>query len=159
ESRATGHRLEYAFSPRFGYLTCCPTNVGTGIRISVMLHLPGLKLTGELEKVRRATRDMNLAVRGYYGEGSEAAGEFYQISNQTTLGKSEAQLLKEFEQEIMPQVINYERQARRLLLEKRRRLLEDRVYRALGVLRHARLLSPEEAITMLSDVRLGVVTG
>lgn len=158
-SRATGRTLEYAFSPRFGYLTCCPTNVGTGIRVSVMLHLPGLKLTGELEKVRRATRDMNLAVRGYYGEGSEAAGEFYQISNQTTLGKSEAQILKEFEQEIMPQVINYERQARRMLLEKRRRLLEDRVYRALGILRHARLLSPEEAITMLSDVRLGVVTG
>ncbi len=158
-SRTTGRALEYAFSPRFGYLTCCPTNVGTGIRVSVMLHLPGLKLTGELEKVRRATRDMNLAVRGYYGEGSEAAGEFYQISNQTTLGKSEAQILKEFEQEIMPQVINYERQARRMLLEKRRRLLEDRVFRALGILRHARLLSPEEAITMLSDVRLGVVTG
>jgi protein arginine kinase len=157
--RTSGRVLEYAFSPRFGYLTCCPTNVGTGIRVSVMLHLPGLKLTGELEKVRRATRDMNLAVRGYYGEGSEAAGEFYQISNQTTLGKSEAQILKEFEQEIMPQVINYERQARRLLLEKRRRLLEDRVFRALGILRHARLLSPEEAITMLSDVRLGVVTG
>jgi protein arginine kinase len=154
-----GRVLDYAFSPRFGYLTCCPTNVGTGIRVSVMLHLPALKLTGELEKVRRATRDMNLAVRGYYGEGSEAAGEFYQISNQTTLGKSEPQLLKEFEQDIMPQVINYERQARRLLLEKRRRLLEDRVFRALGILRHARLLSPEEAITMLSDVRLGVVTG
>jgi protein arginine kinase len=155
----SGRTLEYAFSPRFGYLTCCPTNVGTGIRVSVMLHLPALKLTGELDKMRRATRDMNLAVRGYYGEGSEAAGEFYQISNQTTLGKPELVLLREFEHEIIPQVINYERQARRALLEKRRRLVEDKVMRALGILRHARLLSPEEAITLLSDVRLGVVTG
>lgn len=155
----SGRTLEYAFSPRFGYLTCCPTNVGTGIRVSVMLHLPALKLTGELDKMKRATRDMNLAVRGYYGEGSEAAGEFYQISNQTTLGKPEAILLREFEQEIIPQVINYERQARRALLEKRRRLVEDKVMRAIGILRNARLLSPEEAIVLLSDVRLGVVTG
>lgn len=155
----SGRTLEYAYSPRFGYLTCCPTNVGTGIRVSVMLHLPALKLTGELDKMKRATRDMNLAVRGYYGEGSEAAGEFYQISNQTTLGKPESILLREFEQEIIPQVINYERQARRALLEKRRRLVEDKVMRAIGVLRNARLLSPEEAIVLLSDVRLGVVTG
>ncbi len=155
----SGRTLEYAYSQRFGYLTCCPTNVGTGIRVSVMLHLPALKLTGELDKMKRATRDMNLAVRGYYGEGSEAAGEFYQISNQTTLGKPEAILLREFEQEIIPQVINYERQARRALLEKRRRLVEDKVMRAIGILRNARLLSPEEAIVLLSDVRLGVVTG
>ncbi len=155
----SGRTLEYAYSPRFGYLTCCPTNVGTGIRVSVMLHLPALKMTGELDKMKRATRDMNLAVRGYYGEGSEAAGEFYQISNQTTLGKPEAILLREFEQEIIPQVINYERQARRTLLEKRRRLVEDKVMRAIGILRNARLLSPEEAIVLLSDVRLGVVTG
>lgn len=155
----SGRTLEYAYSPRFGYLTCCPTNVGTGIRVSVMLHLPALKMTGELDKMKRATRDMNLAVRGYYGEGSEAAGEFYQISNQTTLGKPEAILLREFEQEIIPQVINYERQARRTLLEKRRRLVEDKVMRAIGILRNVRLLSPEEAIVLLSDVRLGVVTG
>ncbi len=151
--------LEYAYSSRFGYLTACPTNIGTGIRVSVMLHLPGLKMTGEMDKVRRATRDMSLAVRGYYGEGSEAAGEFYQISNQTTLGKPESVLLHEFEQEIIPQVIGYERAARTLLLEKRRRLLEDKVYRALGTLRFARLLTPEEALSLLSDVRLGVVTG
>lgn len=154
-----GATVEYAYSSRFGYLTACPTNVGTGIRVSVMLHLPGLKLTGEIDKVRRATRDMSLAVRGYYGEGSDAAGEFYQISNQTTLGKSESAILQGFEQEILPQVINYERVARRLLLEKKRRLIEDKVFRALGVLRHARLLTPEESIGLLSDVRLGVVTG
>ncbi|MBY0312812.1 MAG: protein arginine kinase [Phycisphaerales bacterium] len=155
----SGHTLRYAYSPRFGYLTCCPTNVGTGIRVSVMLHLPALKLTGEMDKVRRAARDMSLAVRGYYGEGSEAAGEFYQISNQTTLGKAESVILHEFQQEIIPQVIAYERAARRFMLEKRRRLLEDKIFRALGLLRHARLLSPEEALTLLSDVRLGVVTG
>jgi protein arginine kinase len=154
-----GARLEYAFNPRFGYLTACPTNVGTGIRVSVMLHLPGLKLIGEMDKVRRATRDMNLAVRGYYGEGSEAAGEFYQISNQTTLGKSEEDLLREFERDIIPQVIKYERESRRKLLETRRRLIEDKVFRALGTLRHARLLTPEESIALLSDVRLGIVTG
>jgi protein arginine kinase len=151
--------LKYAFSQRFGYLTACPTNVGTGMRVSVMLHLPALKLTGEMEKVRRATRDMALAVRGYYGEGSEAAGEFYQISNQTTLGKPERTVLNEFEKDIIPKVIDYERRARQLLLEKRRRVLEDTVFRALGVLRHARLLTPEEAIAFLSHVRLGVLTG
>jgi protein arginine kinase len=154
-----GSTLEYAWSPRFGYLTACPTNVGTGIRVSVMLHLPALKLIGEMEKVRRAARDMNVAVRGYYGEGSEAAGEFYQVSNQSTLGKSEADILQEFEREIIPQVIRYEREARRKLLEQRRRMIEDKVFRALGTLRHARLLTPEESITLLSDVRLGIVTG
>jgi protein arginine kinase len=154
-----GGSLEYAWNPRFGYLTACPTNVGTGIRVSVMLHLPALKLVGEMEKLRRATRDMNVAVRGYYGEGSEAAGEFYQVSNQSTLGKSEAEILQEFEREIIPQVIRYERESRRKLLEQRRRLIEDKVYRALGTLRHARLLTPEESISLLSDVRLGIVTG
>ncbi len=151
--------LRYAYSNRFGYLTACPTNVGTGIRASVMLHLPGLKLMGEMDKVRRATRDMSLAVRGYYGEGSEAAGEFFQISNQTTLGKSETAIIAELEREIIPQIVAYERVARRLLMEKRRRVLEDKVFRALGTLRHARLLTPEEAIMLLSDVRLGVLTG
>lgn len=151
--------LEYAYSSRFGYLTACPTNVGTGIRVSVMMHLPGLKLMGEMDKVRRATRDMSLAVRGYYGEGSEAAGEFFQVSNQTTLGKPETVILHEIEREIVPQIVQYERVARRMLLDKRRRLLEDKVFRALGTLRHARLLTPEEAIMLLSDVRLGVLCG
>ncbi|HYE02221.1 MAG TPA: protein arginine kinase [Phycisphaerales bacterium] len=151
--------LAYAFSPRFGYLTACPTNVGTGLRVSVMLHLPGMKLTGEMEKMRRAARDMSLAVRGYYGEGSEAVGDFYQISNQTTLGRSERAIMEPFASEIIPQVIAYERQARRLLLDKRRRMLEDQVYRALGTLRYARLLTPEESLTLLSQVRLGILTG
>lgn len=151
--------LDFAFSPRFGYLTACPTNVGCGIRLSAMLHLPGLRLLGDVEKVRRAAQDMSLAVRGFYGEGSEATGDLYQISNQTTLGKTEATLLRELEQEIIPQVIEYERTARRILLERKRRTLEDNVFRALGVLRHARLLAPDEALSMLSLVRLGILLG
>jgi protein arginine kinase len=158
-ARGAGGGLTYAFSPRFGYLTACPTNVGTGMRVSVMLHLSALKLTGELEKVRRATKDMALAVRGYYGEGSDAAGDFYQISNQTTLGKAERTILGEFERQIIPQIIEYERRARQLLAQKRRRLLEDTVFRALGTLRYARLLTPEDALSMLSLIRLGVLTG
>lgn len=151
--------IDYAYHPQFGYLTACPTNVGTGIRLSVMLHLPGLKLANEIEKVRRAAQAMSLAVRGIYGEGSEASGDMYQISNQTTLGKSEHDLLEQFENQIIPQVIEYERVARRSLLERRRVFLEDHVYRALGVLQHARLLKSEEALALISHVRLGVSLG
>lgn len=151
--------LDYAYSPRFGYLTACPTNVGCGVRMSVMLHLPGLRLTGELEKVKRAARDMTLAVRGFYGEGSDAVGDLFQISNQTTLGKAEGDILRELDKQILPEVIEYERASRRLLIERRTKMLEDQVFRALGTLRYARLLAPEEALTTLSMVRLGVLTG
>lgn len=148
--------LDYAFSPRLGYLTACPTNVGTGVRFSVMLHLPGLRMAGEIDKVKHAAADMSLAVRGFYGEGSEAFGDFYQLSNQTTLGKSEEQLLGELNDKILPEVIEYERQSRQRLLEKRRWQLEDTVHRAIGVLRHARLLGVEETMKLISVVRLGV---
>ncbi len=151
--------LEYAFSPRFGYLTACPTNVGTGIRFSVMLHLPGLKMLGEIDKVKRAAEDMSLAVRGFYGEGTEAVGDLYQISNQTTLGKTEQVLLQEMESEIVPKVIDYERHARRVLVEKRRATTIDRVYRSLGILKYARLIATDEAMEHLSLVRMGVVLG
>ncbi len=151
--------LDYAFSPRLGYLTACPTNVGTGVRFSVMLHLPGLRMAGEIEKVKHAAADMSLAVRGFYGEGSEAFGDFYQLSNQTTLGKSEEQLLDELAEKILPEVIEYERQSRQRLLEKRRWQLEDTVHRAIGVLRHARLLGVDETMKLLSIVRLGVCLG
>ena len=109
-------KLEYAYSRRFGYLTACPTNVGTGIRVSVMLHLPALQLTGEIDKVKRAARDMHLAVRGLFGEGSDAQGDLYQVSNQTTLGKSEGEILADFETTVVPQIINYELQARQALV-------------------------------------------
>jgi len=151
--------MDYAFHPRFGYLTACPTNVGTGLRLSVMLHLPGLKMTNELEKVRRAAHDMGLAVRGFYGEGSESPGEFYQISNQTTLGKSDEMILLEMEREIIPRVVGYERAARKNLISNRREQLEDQVWRALGTLRYARMMKTEESMQLLSLVRLGVITG
>lgn len=152
-------KLDYAFSSRFGYLTACPTNVGTGVRMSAMLHLPALRLTGELEKVKRAAQDMSLAVRGFYGEGSEAVGDLFQISNQTTLGKGEAQVLQELEADILPKVVEYERLARRELLAKRRAGLEDQVWRAWGALAHARLMNTDEAMQALSLVRLGVTMG
>ncbi len=148
--------IEYAYSPRFGYLTACPTNVGTGARFSVMLHLPGLVMTGEFEKVKNAADDMGLAVRGFYGEGSEAVGDFFQLSNQVTLGRTEQQLLEEMQDEVVPRVVEYERGARDILLGKRRRRAEDEIFRALGTLRSARLLSVEEAMNLLSRVRLGV---
>ncbi len=151
--------LQYAYSSRFGYLTACPTNVGTGLRMSVMLHLPGLRLTGDIERVKRAATDMNLAVRGFYGEGSDAAGDFYQISNQTTLGKSERQVLEELESQIIPKVVEYERVARRTIATKRLAAVEDQIFRALGILSNARLASAEEAMQLLSHLRLGAVLG
>lgn len=152
-------RLGYAFSDRFGYLTACPTNVGTGARYSVMLHLPALKLTGEIEKVRHAAEDMGLAVRGFYGEGSEAFGDFFQISNQVTLGRSERELLDVMQREIIPKVVEYERRARDVLLSTRRRMTEDQVFRSVAMLRAARLITVEEAMNGLSRARLGVQLG
>ncbi|HYF14366.1 MAG TPA: protein arginine kinase [Phycisphaerales bacterium] len=152
-------QLDFAFSPKFGYLSTCPTNLGTGLRMSAMLHLPGLRLTGEIEKVKRAATDMGLAVRGFYGEGSEAVGDLFQVSNQTTLGKSEEQVLHELEKEILPKIVEYERLSRRELLSKRRIGLEDQVWRAWGLLTSARLLTTEEAMQGLSLVRLGAVLG
>ncbi|MEO1277794.1 MAG: ATP--guanido phosphotransferase [Planctomycetota bacterium] len=156
---AIEQKADYAFSPRFGYLSACPTNVGTGVRLSVMLHLPALKITRELEKVKRAADDLGLTVRGSYGEGTEATGDFYQISNQTTIGKSEAVLLREMETEIIPSVIAYERTARERLIKGGRRGMEDQAWRAVGLLLHARLLSTEEATKMLSRIRLGIALG
>jgi protein arginine kinase len=152
-------QLDYAFSPRWGYLTACPTNLGTGIRLSVMMHLPALKLANEIDCVRRAAKDMHLAVRGYYGEGSESAGDFYQISNQVTLGRSEAELLEEFDQRIVPRIVEYEIEARNKLAAQNAALLDDRINRALGLLYGARLLGAEEAMKLLSRVRLGARMG
>jgi protein arginine kinase len=147
--------IEYAFHSRWGYLTACPTNVGTGIRFSVMLHLPALKMIHEIERVRRAAKDLHLAVRGFYGEGSESAGDFYQVSNQVTLGRTEQDLLAEFNDVVLPRIIAYEDQARQILLDRSELVLDDRSHRALAILRAARLLSTEEAMKLLSRVRLG----
>lgn len=155
---ALEQRVSYAFSEEFGYLTACPTNVGTGMRSSVMIHLPGLVWTKQIEKVFRALQKINLAVRGLYGEGSRASGDFYQISNQVTLGKSEQQILKDIG-EVIPQIVTYERQARVALQRESRQLIQDKVSRAFGTLRSATMMTSEETMDLLSSVRLGVNLG
>ncbi len=150
--------LEYAFSPEFGYLTACPTNVGTGMRVSVMLHLPALVMTKQIEKVFHAVSKINLAVRGFYGEGTQALGDFYQISNQVTLGPSEEEILKTMADHV-PQIIKFERNVRETLITENRVGLEDRVWRAYGMLERARLITSEETMEYLSMVRMGVNLG
>lgn len=152
-------QVEYAFSPKYGYLTACPTNVGTGIRVSVMLHLPALKLIGQIDKFFGSAKDMNLVVRGLFGEGTEAVGDFFQLSNQVTLGISETEIIEKFTSTIVPAIIDYEMLARQELLEKRSAMLDDKIQRALAVLRSARLISSQEALFLLGHVRMGVNLG
>jgi protein arginine kinase len=149
-------RISFAYDDQYGYLTACPTNVGTGIRVSVMLHLPALKLTNEIERVFRAARDMHLAVRGLYGEGTDAIGDFFQISNQITLGKSEPEIINEFGNDIIPRIVDYELEARAALAKNRPYQLDDKIWRAYGVLANARTIGTEETLFMLSQLRLGV---
>jgi len=152
-------RMAFAFHSRYGYLTACPTNVGTGLRVSVMLHLPALKMTGAIEKALRAAQDMHLVIRGLYGEGTEASGDFFQISNQTTLGKSEQQIVDEFRGTIIPKIIEFERRARDSLLKTQPEATDDKVFRSLSLLRSAKLISSDETMYLLSLVRLGVNLG
>ena len=156
---ALEERLDFAFHRRYGYLTACPTNVGTGLRVSVMLHLPALKMTGEIEKAFRAAHDMRLAIRGLYGEGTEATGDFFQISNQTTLGKTEQQITGEFSEQIIPEFIEYERRARQSLCKRHALAVDDKVFRSAAVLRAARRISSDETMYQLSLARLGVNLG
>jgi protein arginine kinase len=151
-------KVTYAYHERFGYLTACPTNVGTGMRVSVMLHLPALVITRQIEKVFRSLQKISLAVRGLYGEGSQAMGDFYQISNQITLGRSEHDLVKQVG-DIVPVIIEYERQARDFLVKESQEDLHDRVSRAYGILRTAQKISSEETMHLLSSVRMGVNLG
>lgn len=151
-------RLEFAFSPTYGYLTSCPTNVGTGLRVSVMLHLPALVMTRHIEKVFRAVYEMRMAVRGFYGEGTEAFGELYQISNQITCGRTEGDIIEDMEA-VIGSIIEYEEKARAELATSERSQLEDRVWRSWGLLQNARLMSSEEAMRHLSSIRLGIVMG
>ncbi len=149
----------FAHSSRLGYLTGCPTNVGTGLRASVMLHLPALGIVrNELEKVFTAAARTGLAVRGMYGEGSRAAGDFYQISNQITLGCTEAQLIEDLNA-LVPCIVDFERRVRKVLFENQRSALEDRVRRSYGMLRTARSLPTEVALLHLSNIRLGACLG
>lgn len=149
-------KVNFAFNPRYGYLTACPTNLGTGIRVSVMLHLPALKMTGQIEKFFNAAKDMSLAVRGLFGEGTEAASDLYQLSNQVTLGVSESAIISQFENSIIPEIIEYEHAARGQLLSKQVELLDDKISRAIALLQNAHLISSQEALFLLSHLRLGI---
>lgn len=155
---ALEEQLVFAFHESYGYLTACPTNVGTGIRVSVMLHLPALVQTREIQKVFHSLQKINLAVRGLYGEGSQALGDFYQISNQFTLGMSETQVIDKV-RSVIPRILDYERRARTAMLEEKREQLHDQISRASGILRSAQTISSEETMHLLSSVRLGVNLG
>jgi protein arginine kinase len=149
-----GQELPLAFHHEFGFLTSCPTNVGTGLRGSVLMHLPGLVLTKEIGQVLQGLNQVGLTFRGLYGEGSEVVGNFFQVSNQTTLGKTEEDLVDHLDR-IVRQVIQYERQARTVLMKEAPAETEDKIWRAYGLLRHARSLSFDEMINLLSGLRLG----
>ena len=150
-----GEELPFAYHHEFGYLTSCPTNAGTGLRASLLIHLPGLVLTKEIGRVLQGLTQVGLTFRGLYGEGSEVVGNFFQISNQTTLGRSEEDLIEHL-QKIVTQVIDWEQQARRVLLRDAPAVIEDKIWRAYGLLRYARSLSFDEVMNLLSGVRLGV---
>lgn len=150
--------FEYAFSPQLGYLTACPTNVGTGIRASVMLHLPGLGLMNEINSIIKAVNKMGLAVRGLWGEGSDAAGNMFQISNQTTLGETEQTIVERLEK-IALEIDEHEKNSRARLLEQRENQLHDHFGRAAGILTHAHMLNSKETLDMLSAIRLGLELG
>jgi protein arginine kinase len=150
-----GAQLPFAYHQEYGYLTSCPTNVGTGLRASVLIHLPGLVLTKEIGKVLQGIGQVGLTFRGLYGEGSEVVGNFFQISNQTTLGKSEEDLIEHL-QKIVGRVIQYEMGARDVLMRDAPGVIEDKIWRAYGLLRYARSLSFDEVMNLLSGVRLGV---
>ncbi len=152
-----GKYLEYNYDPDFGYLTSCPTNAGTGMRTSVLIHLPGLVLTREIEKVISHISHSGLIVRGFYGEGSDVLGNLFQISNQTTLGVTEEEILQQIER-ITNDIIEKEASARKRLLEETSEIIEDKIWRAYGILKNARVLTSEEVMNLLSAVRLGHAT-
>jgi protein arginine kinase len=151
-------QLTFAFQEQLGYLTACPTNVGTGLRVSVMLHLPALVITKHIERVFRSLQKISVTVRGLFGEGSQFMGDFYQVSNQITLGRTEAELIGQVS-DVVPMLIEYERRARDFLLGESHEDLLDEVSRALGILCTARKISSEETLHYLSKVRLGINLG
>ncbi|WP_446898036.1 protein arginine kinase [Clostridium sp. LBM24168] len=150
--------LEYAFDEKLGYLTTCPTNLGTGLRMSVMVHLPAISLNNQINGLLNALSQVGMTIRGLYGEGSKALSNVYQISNQVTLGRSEEEIMTNLKA-LVSQIINEEKLARENLIKNSRYELEDRIYRALGILRYAELLSTNECLKLLSYIRLGVEMG
>lgn len=151
-------KVDYAYEERKGYLTSCPTNVGTGMRASVMMHLPALVLTKQLNRMLPIINQLGFVVRGIYGEGSDALGNILQISNQITLGKSEQDIVEDLES-IVNQLIEHERNARSYLMTQSSIELENRIFRSLGVLKYSRIIESKEAATCISDVRLGIDLG
>jgi len=151
-------RLDFAYREAQGYLTACPTNVGTGMRASVMVHLPALVMTNQVQHLLGTLTHLGLAVRGLYGEGSQALGHLFQVSNQITLGKSEEDIIAHLEA-VTGQIVGMELQARENLLQQARLVLEDKVWRARGMLQNARLLSSADAMLYLSQDRLGTDLG
>lgn len=151
-------QLHYAFDERKGYLTSCPTNLGTGIRVSVMMHLPALVLTQQINRILSTVTQVGLAVRGMYGEGSEATGNLFQISNQITLGQSEEEIIDNL-YSVAKQLIGHEKNARAVLMAESKQRIMDRVMRSYGILSHAVIMDSKEAAQRLSDVRLGVDLG
>jgi len=153
-----GAAVDFAFSDRFGYLTACPTNLGTGLRASLLMHLPGLVHSKEIHKLLDSLRQLNHSIRGLYGESSEVMGNFFQLSNSATLATPEKEIVSNL-REMVSKVIGFEKQAREMLFRKARSLLEDKVWRAYGLLRHSRSVSTKEALSLISAVRLGVGVG
>ncbi|MBN1870153.1 MAG: protein arginine kinase [Candidatus Omnitrophica bacterium] len=155
---ALSQKLDYAYSLHWGYLTACPTNTGTAMRGSVMLHLPALVMTKQINKVLAAISKLNFASRGFYGEGTQASGNFYQISNQVSMGHTELDVLQNING-LIRQVIDQEEQARQALLVQNRPMLEDKIFRSYGILKNAHIISSQETVELLSMVRLGVDLG
>jgi len=151
-------KMEYAYSAEWGYLTACPTNVGTGMRASVMMHLPMLVLTKQIDRIIQAMAKLSFTTRGLYGEGTEASGNFFQISNQVTLGHSEEELLDNLER-VIKQILGHEQNARRASSIQNRAQLSDKIWRAYGTLKNAHIISSTEAISLMSLLRLGIDMG
>ncbi|MDF2672562.1 MAG: protein arginine kinase [Clostridiales bacterium] len=151
-------KLTYAYDVKLGYLTSCPTNVGTGIRASVMLHLPALTITKNINNVVNTVTQVGMTIRGIYGEGSNVMGNMYQISNQVTLGLSEEEIINNLTA-VTKKIVDQEEKARGLLYEKQKDELEDDIYRSLGILKYARTISTAEALNLLSRVRMGIEMG
>ena len=155
---ALASKMGFAFYPDWGYLTACPTNTGTAMRGSVMLHLPALVMTKQINKVLTAISKLSFASRGFYGEGTQASGKFYQISNQVSLGHSEEDIIQNING-LIKQIIEQEEQARQALLLQNRPMLEDKICRSYGILKHAHIMSSQETIELLSMIRLGIDMG
>lgn len=150
--------LDYAFDKKFGYLTSCPTNVGTGLRASVMIHLPFLTANGLLGKIANSFSNIGIEIRGYYGEGTKPIGSIYQISNQTTIGESEEEIIRKI-QAIVEQIIYKEQFYRRKTIREKGIQIEDKIFRSLGIIKNSRLLSLKESIDILSYLRIGILIG